>query len=532
MTPVTVSSAPAADRRRQSAPPAAPLVEALVLALVVGGLAAVMFATHRAGHWWGDDWALYLRQADGLVSGRPGHVLDQNEFAVTMSRGPAFSPPLYPWGFPLVLAPFVTVWGTDVDRLAVVPVLSACAFACAWYVLARRRIGAVAAIVGVVAVTISPLLLGWTELIQSEWTFMALATGTLVTVDRAAASERLIGPAVRWSTLVGLGLWAAAAFSVRREGLALVVAIGAAQLAALATGWRDGRRPALDGRLVAALAAPHAVAGVAVGLLQVLLPTTVIPRYSGTSPWNLWEFRHDHVDHLLEIVGLKRPWEADPTVFGDAGLGWAAAGLFFAAAVTGLGWAFARRADVHLAAYVVTAFVIGASFRVPVNRYLASVGPILLLLALALLAHLARAWSRSWVAAVLTTAAVAAIAAGNLANAHLRIDRAADLAAAGSIEWGPTHPDAVEMFDEVRARTDRDDVVAAPKARAMTFATGRLAVQVDDHRPLPDLDAVPDLALAVTEPGTDIHRTLLGDPGFERVWSNRRFTLFAPIDEP
>jgi hypothetical protein len=42
-------------------------------------------------------------------------VLTENEFTVTMSRGPEFSPPLYPWGFPLVLAPFVAVWGTDLD---------------------------------------------------------------------------------------------------------------------------------------------------------------------------------------------------------------------------------------------------------------------------------------------------------------------------------------------------------------------------------------------------------------------------------
>jgi hypothetical protein len=516
VTPVTDNSAPAADRRG--------LAEPLALSLVVGAMAAVMFASHRTGHWWGDDWALYLRQADGLVSGDPGRVLAENEFAVTMSSGPAFSPPLYPWGFPLVMAPFVAAWGTDIDRLAAVQVLAACAFACAWYLLARHRIGAMPAMVGTVAITISPLLLGWTELIQSEWTFMAVATAGLVVLDRAVADERLLGPSARWGTLVAVGLWAAAAFSVRREGLALVAAVVAAQLAALVSAWRNERRFPVDRRTIGRLLTPHVVALAVVSLLQALLPTTVIPRYSGTSLRNLWGFRRDHVAHLLEIVGLKRPWESDPTVFGDDVLGWAAAGVFFGLAVPGLAWAMGRRHDVHLAAYAVTAFVIGASFRVPVNRYLCTVAPILLLLGLSLTTRVARVSRRRWVGITVATVAVAAIAAANLANAHLRIDRAADAAAAGAVEWGPTHPDALAMFAEVRSRTGPDDVVAAPKARAMTFATDRPAVQVDDYRPIPPIE----LALVVAEPTSDIHRRLLADPAYERVWSNARFTIFRP----
>lgn len=513
---VTGSSAPAADRRR--------FVEPFALALVVGAMAAVMLASHRTGHWWGDDWALYLRQADGLVSGHPGRVLEENEFTVTMSRGPAFSPPLYPWGFPLVLAPFVAIWGTDIDRLAVVPVLSACAFACAWYLLARRRIGVVPGMIGVVAVTISPLLLGWTELIQSEWTFMAVATAALVALDRVVARDRLLGPTAGWPALVGLGLWAAAAFSVRREGLAMIAAIGAAQLWALVVAWRDDGPIRLDRKLLAQVLAPHAVAFAAVSLLQAALPTTVIPRYSGTSPWNVWRHRTEHVDHLLEIVGLKRPWESDPAVFGNTTLGWVVAGLYLGLAAAGLVWGVARRRDAHLVAYAITAFVIGGSFRVAVSRYMCTVAPILMLLGLAVVVRLARISRRAWVATGVATAAVAAIAAGNLANAHVRVDRAAESAAAGTVEWGPIHPDALEMFAEVRARTDPDDVVAAPKARAMTFATDRLAVQVDDHRPIPAID----LSLVVVEHRTELHGELSSDPAYERVWSNSRFTIFRP----
>jgi len=99
---------------------------AAVLALVVGGMVAVMYASHRSGHWWGDDWALYIRQAQGLLDADPGRVFDENRFAIEASRGAPFSPTVYPWGFPALLSPAVAIVGADVDRLTIVPASDRC----------------------------------------------------------------------------------------------------------------------------------------------------------------------------------------------------------------------------------------------------------------------------------------------------------------------------------------------------------------------------------------------------------------------
>ena len=105
------------------------MVPGACLALVIGALAAVMLGSRRPGHWWGDDWALYIRQAEGLLHFDPGEVARANEYTVTHSRGAAFSPALYPWGFPLLLALAIPFTGSGVDGLANVEVLAACAFA-------------------------------------------------------------------------------------------------------------------------------------------------------------------------------------------------------------------------------------------------------------------------------------------------------------------------------------------------------------------------------------------------------------------
>ncbi|MEY2958196.1 MAG: hypothetical protein RLZZ01_764 [Actinomycetota bacterium] len=520
---MTDSSAPASDRRR--------LAEHAALAVVVGLAAAVMFATHRAGHWWGDDWALYLRQARALLDGTSGEVFRENDFTVTASAGAPFSPTLYPWGFPLILAPFVAVFGSDLDRLTVVPVLAASAFSVAWYVLARRRLNAVPALLGGVVVTLSPLVLGWTELIQSELPFMAIVAWSLVLLDRLAASGRLTGPSAGLLPLVGLGLCAAAAFSVRREGLALLVAIGAAQAVAIGAAWRDGRRP--EPTDVVGVTLPHLVFFVSAWLLQIVLPTTVIPSTTGASVLNVWRFRQRHGEHLLELVGLKRPWEDDPTVFGTSSLGWAVGIVFLVLAATGAAVAVCRRTDVHLPAYAAAALAIGGSSRVLLNRYVCTVGPIVLLLALIGLVTVVSAAGLDrpirrlrgvGVGTIVATVTLGVVVGGNLANARLRIDQARVIADVGAIEWGPTHPDAIAMFDEVIARSDPDAVVGAPKARAMTFATGRLAVQVDEYRPMPEVA----LDLVVVEVGGPVDLDLTADPTQQLVWSNTRFRIFQP----
>lgn len=510
--------------------PLSPLETAALLAMVVGSMAAIMFASHRAGHWWGDDWALYLRQAEGLLDGDPGAVIADNEFTVTNSLGPTFSPPLYPWGFPLLLVPFVAVIGTDIDRLAIVPVLCACCFACCWYALAKPRLGALTAMVAMAAITLSPLVLSWTELIQSELPFMAVTGVVLVALDRAVAGGTLTHPGAAWWPVALLGVGAATCFTVRREGLAMVAAIAAAQVALLIATrheawWRGRTRRRL---LAARLLLPHLVALAVVMVLQAVLPSTLVPQYTGTSIANVWRFTDLHVDHLAEVVGLKRPWEDDPTVLGNAVLGWIAVGLFLLSAAVGvaLGFARHRRRDLHLVVYAAAAMAIGGSFRSALNRYVCTVAPLLLLLAAVAVATVVRTRRQGWIGAALATLALAGIVAGDIGNAKLQIDRASAFAAAGQTEWGPTHPDAVAMFAAVIELSDDDDVIAAPKARAITFETGRRAVQVDDRRPIPTT-VVPDLV--VTEQTSELARTLRRMPDqYALVWRNGRFSIFQP----
>ena len=504
-----------------------PVLVGLGLALMVGAMAALMFASHRPGHWWGDDWALYIRQAKSLVDGNPGAVTADNEFTVTESLGAPFSPPLYPWGFPLILAPFVAVVGVDVDALAVVPVLSACVFACAWFVLVYRRLGRAVAFISTPAITLTPALFSWSELIQSEWPFLAVTFAMFVAVDWAIDSRTLTQVGARWWPLVLLGVGAAAAFSVRREGLAMTAAIGGAQLGLLTTGAPPMREWFRDRLLVLRILVPHLSALVTVYALQFALPSTLVPQYDGTSIRNTYRFSERHFRHVADIIGLKRPWDRYVTVLGSEGLGLAAMWLVLISMLVGVAAAVTlhRRRDLHLVVYGLVAFAIGGSFRSAINRYMTTVGPIVLLLALVGIATLI-GYRRRWMGLTAAFVMCLAIVAGNLANVNLRVESADRTAAAGAVEFGPTHPSAVEMFDAVVANSDPDDVVAGPKARALTLMTDRRAIQVDQWRPLPDEWSPALVVVEVNAPMDDEMLTEHGDR-YDAVWSNSRFRIYA-----
>ncbi|PIE32661.1 MAG: hypothetical protein CSA55_03070 [Ilumatobacter coccineus] len=496
--------------------------------LVVMGV--VMTVVRRPGHWWGDDWALYIRQADALVHGTVRRVADANAFTVSMSQGAPFSPPIYPWGYPIMLAPFVAVLGIDVDALAIVTVLSALAAGVGWYLLARRRLGMVPAMVGMVAVTWSPLLFTWVELIQSELPFLGVTMLALAGLDRVAQRHALFGSRARWWVLALVGVGVAASFSVRREGLGMVAALGAAQLSALVAtqAWRRYRGPA-RWRVIAQLATPFGSALGVVLAIQVLLPTTVVPRYSGTSIANTWRFGVKHLSHLAQLIGLRKPWAPEPAIFGAPGLGWMAFGVIFAFALVGMGLAFRinRTRDLHLVAYGVVAFAIGGSFMYANHRYVVTVAPLVTLLSLSALWWTIDQLSHRRAATVAVVAALIPIVASNGWFAWQRLETTRELAADGTIEWGPTHPDAIAMFEAVEELTPPRAVVGAPKARAMGLMTGRPTVQVDQYRPIPTEITV---AYVVAELSSPVPSTLT-DAGYDLIWSNMRFGLWQLADD-
>ncbi len=456
---------------------------ALGLGAVVVLSAVLAILLHRNGHTQGDDFALYLRQARSVFDGDMGAVVADNRFSVINSGG-AFSPIAYPWGLPLLLSPFVRLWGLDYDRLKLVIV----AVFCVWLVLihgvVRRRIGRVPAFVIALTVGTVPLLLSHSDQLLSEFP-QAAAVGVLIWwLDRlrgrpAGAADGRAGWLIEASTqdLAIVGLLIALAFNFRRESLVLVAAIAVVQLVELVAAAFQRRRA---GQPVAspswlpwrALVVPYAAFIAAAAAFQALLPTMVLPDNADSGVKHIRDRLIQYPRALSEQLGLFPHHAIGLTVLVLVGIG----------IVVGI----VRRPklDGHLAAIAVfSVLAVSTHFRF-VARYYFQVVPWVLYFGTAavleILGVVRRWWAGRWARRAVLAVSMAPLVL--LLGVHAnklpsRVSAARDFDAAGRQQVGPAHPDYAPIYDAVSKYTSADDVVAYFRARTMTLLTDRRAIQ-------------------------------------------------------
>lgn len=121
-------------------------------------------------HDWGGDFAMYLAQAQNIVDGVP-----QDETGYIYNPDNAvLSPPAYPVGYPLLLAPVVAIWGTDILPAVVVNSLFLMGFGLLIFFFIRRWYAPVVAFLSTALVILNPWMLNFKQEIRSDIPFAFL----------------------------------------------------------------------------------------------------------------------------------------------------------------------------------------------------------------------------------------------------------------------------------------------------------------------------------------------------------------------
>jgi hypothetical protein len=409
---------------------------------------------HHHGISWGDDFALYLRQARSVFDGNMGQVVSDNRFNVLNAAKPGFSPIAYPWGWPLLLSPFVRMWGLDYDRLKWLEVACLCGFLWVFHSLLQRRCSRWMALGVVAAVGTTTAYLAHTDFLLSEYPYMFAAAFTLWWLDRCRRNGAL--DLANRRQLVTLGLLAVAVFNIRREGLAIIIAIAATQALDL-----RGRWSTADLRHAAT---PLVTFVVGVVGFQLLAPSALAPQYADAGLHQTWHklgapFRGAFATQL-GLPELRRTWLL----------------LVFALVIAGLVirlWQ-APRLDVPLAVFAIGSLTMVGTIPALADRYLLAITPFALyFVAQALAALPLPRRSGRWLAVAMLGALVVvhAVRLGDTID-HVQRSRRN-----GAVVDGPEAPYARAAFAAVREHTHMDDVVAFFKVRALTLYTDRRGVQ-------------------------------------------------------
>lgn len=498
------------------------------------GIALVMIwmarSIQEAGHGWGDDFALYINQARGLADGTLWDVVADNRFALSNSAYSTFSPVAYPWVLPLLLSPFVTLFGIDYEMFKIIGTLAFAMAGVAMMVLAGRRAGRVAAGLVTMMVVLNPWYLGATDQVLSDLLFMALVLATLAMLDVAIRSGALIAGAVTGPdgrVVVAAIALVTLALHTRREGLALIAVLAAAQFASSrcdtveATPIGTPRRPWRPWLILAGLA----------GGFHLLLPAPLLSamELSDTDRSRIVDNLRWYREPFAELIGLK-DLGANPIEWaGSSALGELLLAVVLTLAILGAVDAVVstiRRSDTSDFHIVVAVVAIGYVVMSPpyrYQRYIFVLVPLLLLLAARGVTVLARA-ARWGLAAPL----MALMVFGPLVVEHSRqtVNAVEFHRSYDYTHWGPESADSLELFDAVRRFTDQRDVVVFAQARTMNLYTGRLSVQGNSQQML--LERGDWYAMARDSDYIQVPLDADGaaELGLEAVWSNATFVLW------
>lgn len=487
--------------------------------IVIAILAVWFYATlQETGHGWGDDFALYVNQARALIRGDVARVVSDSAFGIANSGAHGFSPITYPWGFPILLAPVIlATGGIDWEALKMVTVVSMVAALVAYYVLVRRRMSPWVASALTLVVAVAAPYVYWVGTVTSDLPSLAVVLGTLVWIDRCRRRGLLGG--CRRSALIGLGLAAGFAFNVRRENIALLVALGAATVVELWP-YRRRRRAELR-RLLRVAAVPYTAFAVFVVGLQIALPSSLtldgpdggLGEIAGNVSW--------YRAAVAESLSLKQIGDSPISAFGSHGVGMTALVGFAVLAVLGMIASLLRHRgrDVHVIVYVVVAALLICVQPFHESRYIFAVFPWMLFFAAEAVVSIHRQ------AGQVVAGAVAALivwpSLGDLMDAysyHREYDYVIN---------GPTTDSSKALFDAVLRCTPGQDVVLFGQSRTMNLLTERRSIQAGNMELAlgrADWLALSNDDVNYWEPA--ITPTNAAEHGVTRVWHNDEWSLY------
>jgi hypothetical protein len=502
-----------------------PVVRGVALSAIVAVAAALAVLLHRNGHTQGDDFALYLRQARSLFDGDIAQVVSDNRFAVLNSDS-GFSPIAYPWVWPLLLSPFVHLWGLDYDRLKLVEVAAFCLWLVLLHSIVRRRIGWWPAIAIVAVFATAPTFLSHTDQLLTEFPHLAAVALVIWWYDRIRRDATLLNAPIQ--RLAVLGALVALAFNVRRESVVLLGVVAVMMLYDV-VGEHAGRfvgRPVVPtattiiGASWRAMVAPFAAFAVTATLSQLLLPTDLLPD-NGNSSSFIDDRMGEYPGILSDQLGL-----GEHTAIGIGVLVVAAIGV-----VIGLRRRPALDGPLALLA-VLSALVVSTHPR-RVDRYWFQVTPWVVFFATVALLSLG-AWAlsrRTRVASALALTPLGLLVVAHLAVLPGDISDAQHYNDAGRVQSGPSNPAVTPIFDAVNTLTAPDAIIAYYRARTMTLMTDRRSFQTKN---LERIERHADY-YAERRNSTywqpELSQSSARAAGFEEVWSNERWTLWRLPDK-
>lgn len=208
-----------------------PYLAAIIIASGVLGYLSIL-----EGHFWGDDFALYIRQAKSIVEGATTDCFIKNSFIVANSSYPV-GPNLYPWGFPLLLSPVYYAFGLDIFAMKLYMLLFFLLSLFATFLVFREKLSMITLLLLVAIFAFNPVFITFHNNVLSDMPFHFFALISIYLISRFAIEGRFF--INRSVSFIMLGFFIFYSYFIRSNGVALLGSLLAIQAFAVFSARRN-----------------------------------------------------------------------------------------------------------------------------------------------------------------------------------------------------------------------------------------------------------------------------------------------------
>jgi len=146
------------------------LRDPLLILIILLSMAIGSFTLTR-GHEWGDDFASYIMQAQSILDGNTDEFIERNTFTIFESSI-QIGPVAYPWGYPLILTPVLSIRGVHPLALKLPGLILFAGFLFCLYRMTEDRLARTDSLLLVSLFAFNPILIKFIDQILSDIPFL------------------------------------------------------------------------------------------------------------------------------------------------------------------------------------------------------------------------------------------------------------------------------------------------------------------------------------------------------------------------
>ena len=192
----------------------------LILLAIILSVFLINSISFREGHNWGGDFPQYIAQAKSLNDGTIDKLLDNSTFRYEKSDSVLLAPKLYPWGFPILLAPVYHLFGFNIFAMKFFVNLFFLFSIAIIYFIFKGKISNIKNILIIAIIAFNPYFFNFKEHILSDIPFLFFSLFSIFLIQQFIIKKEFLLNEIFCNVLIGIFIFIS--YSIRVNGIILL----------------------------------------------------------------------------------------------------------------------------------------------------------------------------------------------------------------------------------------------------------------------------------------------------------------------